>query len=510
MRNYWKNNGKFILYVILSLFIYIMANGEWSIPAFAWIYPLMFLYIIHSRPSRKSCFLLICIYAAGFFIQFAHVIQMDYRICGAVSILLAVFKIIPYVIWMKSKKCFLSTISFAASVVMIEYAVYLIYPILGGLSDAYTQYRNLYLLQIVTVTGVYGISFIMYWSAAMILWTWNNRSNISRIKKYILIYAGILGAVFFYGIFMLQFGEKPDNSVRIAGITVPVSELLNEDKDVYSVFYTDTFTDENMANAKKKLSNITEELFFKTAQEAQAGAKLVFWSELNGAVLKEEEAKLLQKASAVAKEQRIYLMVSLLVKTPYEELKENKVVIFDSQGKKTAEYFKYGRSAGELCMKGDGKIKRVDTEYGSFAPFICSDMAFISAIQQAGKGNIDILIVPASDWKEMTQIAVKTAVVRGVENGCNVVRHTNQGISVVSDARGNILFLSDYFQSESKTLAAQVLTEGRFTLFSYLGNTFVYLSGLYLLTMLIIRIKNSKQPYLPCDGGTGKRPPEIV
>lgn len=117
-------------------------------------------------------------------------------------------------------------------------------------------------------------------------------------------------------------------------------------------------------------------------------------------------------------------------------------------------------------------------------------MAFISAIQQAGKGNIDILIVPASDWKEMTQIAVKTAVVRGVENGCNVVRHTNQGISVVSDARGNILFLSDYFQSESKTLAAQVLTEGRFTLFSCLGNTFAYLCGLYLIIMLVCRIKN--------------------
>lgn len=490
MRNYWKNNGKFILYVILSLFLYIMANGEWSIPVFAWIYPLMFLYILHSRPSRKSCLLVICIYSAGFFIQFAHVIQMDYRICAAVSLLLAVFKMIPYVIWMKSKKSFLSSISFAASMVMIEYTVYLIYPILGGLSDAYTQYRNLYLLQIVTVTGVYGISFIMYWSAAMILWIWNNRSNISGIKKYILIYAATVGAVFFYGILMLQFGEKPDNSVRIAGITVPVSELLNEDKDVYSVFYTDTFTDENMANAKRKLSDITEELFSKTVQEAQAGAKIVFWSELNGAVMKEEEGKLLQKASAVAEEQHIYLMVSLLVKTPYEDLKENKVVIFDSQGKKTAEYFKYGRSAGELCMKGDGKIKRVDTEYGSLAPFICSDMAFISVIQQAGKENTDILIVPASDWKEMTQIAVKTAVVRGVENGCNVVRHTNQGISLVSDARGNILFLSDYFQSETKTLAAQVLTEGRFTLFSCLGNTFVYLCGLYLIIMLVCRIKN--------------------
>lgn len=61
------------------------------------------------------------------------------------------------------------------------------------------------------------------------------------------------------------------------------------------------------------------------------------------------------------------------------------------------------------------------------------------------KRNVDILIVPFSDWEEMSSIAAKSAVVRGVENGCNIVRHTNRGISIVSDFRGNILSLSDYF-----------------------------------------------------------------
>ena len=54
---------------------------------------------------------------------------------------------------------FQDTIIFAGIMVLIEYVIYLIYPILGGLSDAYTQYQNLYLLQIVTVTGIYGITF---------------------------------------------------------------------------------------------------------------------------------------------------------------------------------------------------------------------------------------------------------------------------------------------------------------------------------------------------------------
>ena len=98
--------------------------------------------------------------------------------------------------------------------------------------------------------------------------------------------------------------------------------------------------------------------------EAQAGAKIVFWSELNGAVLKQDEDMLLQRASDMAKQEEIYLIVSLLVKTPYVDLKENKTVAFNPQGELISEYFKHGRSIGELCQKGDGILKSFDTEYG--------------------------------------------------------------------------------------------------------------------------------------------------
>ena len=70
-------------------------------------------------------------------------------------------------------------------------------------------------------------------------------------------------------------------------------------------------------------------------------------------------------------------------------------------------------------------------------------MAFLSKIQQAGRNNVDILIVPASDWKEMTLLAAKTAIVRGVENGSNIIRHTNNGMSIVSNVKGCVLAQTD-------------------------------------------------------------------
>ncbi len=479
-------NKYFAVFIIFSFLVYIMSNGEWCIPIFAWIYPILFLCMIYLNRTRKVYLIISSIYAIGFIVQFWRAIGMDIKICIIVAILLSFLKVSPYIYWSKSKMRFQNTIIFASIMVSIEYIIYLIYPILGGLSDAYTQYQSLYLLQLVTVTGIYGITFLMYWTAAVVIWIWNNKNQKEYIRKYIIVYGSVIGLVFVYGVVMFHFAGNSDKSIRIAGVTVPISELLNNDEDVYSTFYTNTFTDENITNARSKLSSAADELFLKTELEAQAGAKIVFWSELNGAVLKQDEDLLLQRASDLAKQEEIYLIVSLLVKTPYVDLKENKTAAFNPQGELISEYFKHGRSIGELCQKGDGILKSFDTEYGRIAPFICSDMAFLSKIQQAGRDNVDILIVPASDWKEMTLLAAKTAIVRGVENGSNIIRHTNKGMSIVSDFRGSVLAQTDYFQSDTKTFSAQVLTKGRFTLYSYIGNLFVYLCNLYLLGSFIL------------------------
>lgn len=48
----------------------------------------------------------------------------------------------------------------------------------------------------------------------------------------------------------------------------PISHLLNDDKDIYSTLYTNTFIDENITNARNKLSSVADELFLKTELEA--------------------------------------------------------------------------------------------------------------------------------------------------------------------------------------------------------------------------------------------------
>ena len=154
-----SENKSFAVFIILSFLVYIMSNGEWCIPIFAWIYPILFLCMIYLNRTRKVYLIICSIYAIGYVVQFGRAIGMDIKICIMVWILLSLLKVLPYIYWSKSKMRFQDTIIFASIMVSIEYIIYLVYPILGGLSDAYTQYQNLYLLQIVTITGIYGITF---------------------------------------------------------------------------------------------------------------------------------------------------------------------------------------------------------------------------------------------------------------------------------------------------------------------------------------------------------------
>ena len=40
MKNLLKSN-RFAVFIILTFLIYVMSNGEWCIPIFAWIYPIL-------------------------------------------------------------------------------------------------------------------------------------------------------------------------------------------------------------------------------------------------------------------------------------------------------------------------------------------------------------------------------------------------------------------------------------------------------------------------------------
>ncbi len=90
-------NKCFAGFIILSCLVYVMSNGEWCVPLFAWIYPILFLSMIYFNHTRKIYLIIGSIYAVGFVVQFAKIIGMDIKVCIVAALLLSFLKVLPYI-----------------------------------------------------------------------------------------------------------------------------------------------------------------------------------------------------------------------------------------------------------------------------------------------------------------------------------------------------------------------------------------------------------------------------
>src|SRR5262245_45247932 len=87
---------------------------------------------------------------------------------------------------------------------------------------AYTQYGNLPLMQVAAFTGIWGISFLIAWLAAVVNQAWEQRFAGPAAARPLLAWAGALGVVLAGGSARLAWAPEDARPVRAAVVTFPV------------------------------------------------------------------------------------------------------------------------------------------------------------------------------------------------------------------------------------------------------------------------------------------------
>ena len=128
-----------------------------------------------------------------------------------------------------------------------------------------------------------------------------------------------------------------------------------------------------------------------------------------------------------------------------------------------------------LSVASDGKLRFLDSHYGRISAAICYDMDFPRLIAQAGRHRADILLSPASDWRAIDPRHTQIASFRAIEEGFNLVRQANAGLSAAYDYQGHRLAAVDAYTSPNAALIAEIPTQGTLTIYSILGDWFAYL-----------------------------------
>ena len=192
------------------------------------------------------------------------------------------------------------------------------------------------------------------------------------------------------------------------------------------------------------------------------------WSETAAPVLEEDKTALLQKISAAARVDGLYIDAAIGV--PFER---NETYLFAPDGTQLWHYRKNHPVPGlEPVAPFQNAVPVVTTPFGRLANVICYDGDFPALTRVAA----DILLLPGWDWPAMGYThTIKMARLRAVENGYSLVRVDFEGLSGAFDPYGRLLAMQDTLPGESHAMIVDVPAKRVATFYSRTGDVFAWL-----------------------------------
>lgn len=481
MKKYW-------LLLIPGIICLYFSNGRYAMPVAAWLFPVFLLPV--SRNSNTG------FTAITFPLLTAHTLQAafwNFTSSNPGSILFYVpffagllygFSFYIDRLLYHHSTTFASTLFFPLTYTILDFANSLMNPFGTTGVLGYSQFDFLPIAQLVSVTGMWGLTFLITWFGSVIHWVLT--CPIEKRKTGVLIYSTILSAILIYGFIRLAAPNK-NNYVKVAG-------LHSTDKVRDGKAFWEALAKKDTITFNKASRDQIKNLCASTKEQVAKGAKIVMWSEVSPVILKSKEDSLRNYLSALADSLEIYLITNPYVGTIDDTKPENKLWFFSPDGNLILTHYKYGGNFIEGSVEGDKQLKTVATPYGRFCGMICWDADFPSVVKQTGKLKTDIVFNPASDWKEIDPLHTRVAVFRAIENGCSWVRQTRNGLSIITDARGKTISSMDHFENSSWVNSGDVPLSRLTTLYPIIGDLFGWLALAGFLALLYIKLIYRKRP----------------
>jgi len=172
--------------------------GRWMTPVAPWLVPVFLLHFSHNMPMLSGML----------WIWVALTIVFGISLRGVVPIPGLVYLVLP-VTWGLTAALpfafaklvgpllpsFSATLAFPLAWTAVEFLVARRNPYGSWGAIGSTQHGVLPLMQLASVTGIWGIGFVMCWFAAVVNWAWEQQFAWESIQKGVLIFSGITFAI---------------------------------------------------------------------------------------------------------------------------------------------------------------------------------------------------------------------------------------------------------------------------------------------------------------------------
>jgi apolipoprotein N-acyltransferase len=325
-------------------------------------------------------------------------------------------------------------------------------------SIAYGQANYLPVIQVASVTGILGISFLVTLFPSAVAVTiyskQSKRSIFSSVITFVLILISIV-----YGIVRIN-KTTPDESILTVGLAVVDEKFHSE-------------TNHPVAEHEIQVADLYAAAIARLAQQ---GVQVV--------VLPEKMMNVMPDIGSLVKAVIINAATTnhVAVVAGYTEFindktRHNNAMVISPQGNMLADYQKVKLFEGEVMnhFVPGNKIATFNLYNIASGVAICKDMDYQDFMRKYAVGNIQVLFVPAWDFVKDGWLHSRMAVLRGVENGYAIIRAARDGRLSISDYRGKILYEASTENNNAASLIGKIPLTPTQTIYSRFGDWFGYL-----------------------------------
>ncbi|MFN0250595.1 MAG: nitrilase-related carbon-nitrogen hydrolase [Kofleriaceae bacterium] len=469
----------------LALGTLLLAGSQlrFGVGALAWVAPIPFLRYSRSRSGWRSGVALGAAAFIGWTLAVAKIATAPLPLAMSVlfSAPIALALTMPYFLARPIRRQLGergAVLGFAALMVAGEWMLHTALPFGVWGAAANTQLEHLDMLQLASITGLHGVSFLVYFvaaSAESLLALPSRRQGVFAAAAVALVAAVVV------------LGE-----VRLA-----VWSSSGVEQSRVAAVGTDSTVGTGPLPDAETSRQVEAGLFARTREAARAGASLVVWTEAATLVRSDDEAAFLARVGNVARELGVVIAAGYVVPLAESPLTyRNRYAMIMPEGTVAHVYDKHHPVPGEPAVAGTAPMPLyTHPELGRVSGAICYDYDFPRLGLAHADLDLDLVVLPASDWRGIDPIHTEMAALRAIEGGHSIVRSTRFGLSAGIDPYGRIRGSLSHFDGPERVLVMSLPRRGIGTVYGAIGDVFPIsctLFGLGAFAVAVLRRSRSK------------------
>lgn len=367
-----------------------------------------------------------------------------------------------------------AVLAFPAAWVTYEYVRTINWPHGTAGSLAYTQLKFLPVLQLASITGPWGISFLLFFLPAGVALALHLRRSQPAQAKHLAIGSFVIfGAVLVFGAVRLAMPQQRDIRVGLITSDRPGNVLVAK----------------RGADTERLLRLYAE----KAEQLAADGAQVIVIPEKIAAVVTSDSAApdaILQQVSDRA---GVIIVAGVVDVTPGADF--NQARVYTPRGQVQTYDKEHLLPAFESDLKPGTALLTLPHGPETWGVAICKDMDFTGLSRKYGRDGVGLMLVPGWDFDVDRAWHGHIAIMRGVEDGFSIARAAKDGYLTVTDDRGRLLGEVRSDSGDFPTLLVGVPAQHQNTVYLWAGNWFAWcaIALLVFALMDLARARDAKR-----------------